>query len=555
MKRESLLTQKKAYRPTEFVKRLTNDSSTTEQAPSAIKFRRSYGANNTNNSTIVNGEASKQFSASVGNLNASFQSNGGTPTRYIGNLTFPSANGVDMMPGPSRDEFYNYLRIDTNPPVEKSPEVQQTTPDPANNQRRSLRVFMQQRQMESVTRSQETIGKSDDEEEEDGKRPAKSPCKSVRNLPIRQPQLKESKTAALALRRRSEGFILSQRPKESDDLLNGTEKTPTTHILAKRSYHRSTYTLMGDEPSQDVSESDPLPSNQNDNVQTMEIEANATAEQCSTPIETDASASNTITNKSIATNTVSKRRMLIKSPLMISEIVRRYRNCVRRGVPVKQFANPRIFRRIPRRTFARPEYHEGAAIVQPNVDVGNNDLNGANEMSMAVVQPVTSRSIDTQTDVPMQPPIIPFSATSITHSTASSDSAVVLNRAAPELVPEPVLPPTLPRVTMTASQSLQWYQEHSIGVDRSKCLNPLQVKHGPVKAILTQSIADNQNECIVVVQESMVSYWFSPAKMVGIFGVARTWLPIGQHERCLGNGELWAFLFSFLVIFDGRCFV
>lgn len=558
MKRESLLVQKKVTRPTEFVKRLTNHSPNAEQIPSAIKFRRSYGVKNTTDQTNGNSNgATKQYSMSLGNFNSSFTSNGGTPNKYIVNASFASANGVDAIPGPSRDEFYNYLRIDTKPPMEKSPEPPVKPEDPSNNQRRSLRVFMQQRQMESITRSQEKITKDD---EKVGKKSAKSPCKSVRNLPITQPLFSDSRTAALANRRRSEGYILSQRPKESDDLLDDDESSPKTHILFKRSYHRSTYTLSGNEPSQEIAKPAPIPLSQNNNVEESKmdvnrIEAIAVDDQRIEDIEPEATSSNTIENKTIATNTFSKRRILITSPLMLSEIMRKYGKCVRRGA-TKQFAyHPRIFRRLQRKPTVRSDFQMDAIVQPPVRSVAQNDLNRANQMSMDLVRPVTSRTIDTQTDMP--PPIIPFSPTSITHSTASSDSAVVINRAAPELIPEPATAPapTIPRVTMTASQSLQWYQENSIGVDRSKCSNPLQVKHGRVRAILTQSIAANQNECIVVVQDSMVSYWFSPAKMVGVFGVERTWLPVAQRERCVYMGEFRGFcsfyenIFPFFSIF------
>lgn len=605
MKRESLA-KNKSPKPTDLIERLANDFSKSDAMPSIIQCRRSYGKA-LNGTALGNGHLSK----SMGVLNT-IAANG------MESMATPPSNGA--APGPSREEFYSYLGIDTNPIPEKlSPEIQAVAPEPSppNNQRRSLRVFMQQRQMDSTNRSPESAG-------DGAKRMKKSPAKSVRNLPCSRPTLGQTTTAALAKRRRSEGFILSQRKRaaaDDDDDDDALElDTSKSQILSRRTYNVSTYNLnrtrdWDDEPAEapatgagedidgslianrladhdytakpssacassasltngpSVNGGQAAADQANANLVVNNF-AKATTHSTTTRAATLSDVSVTDADASDAhivhvpkprprpptprlppmepvKAAVVKRRPVISHPYVMSEVLRRYGSFV----PMRQLGlHPRIIRRLRRKPRQQP------------IDAAA-DLNAPSTSAMpAPTMPapaIERRTIDTQTDVAANGPSpvaldhlysirpapqsaafldanlegshgpITFSPTSITHSTASSDSAVVLNRTTADT--NQATP--MPTITTSASKSLQWYQDHANDVNRAQFANPLQPKHGPVHAILTHSIAANQNDCVIVVQESLVSFWFSPAKVLGIFGITRTWLPIGQIARCTYNGE------------------
>lgn len=603
MKRESL-NKNKSPKPIDLIKSLSNDYNKSEAISSIIQCRRSYGK-------AVDGNAmgTGQFSKSLGVLNTSFESNG------------LEAMPTITTPGPSRDEFYNYLRIDTNPVSEKlSPEsntnAQETSPQ--NNQRRSLRVFMQQRQIDSVNRSPENAAKADGS---GVKRMKKSPAKSVRNLPCSRPTLGQTTTAALAKRRRSEGFILSQRKRNADEDEDDDDdamelNTCKSQILSRHTYNVSSYNLNR------TVDWDDEPIRVTENVTCGEVDrtliSNRLADHDYTAKLSSACGSSTsLTNRTIVNGhqtttdssnanivrnsfarassttahtacsdvsvneidaldakvmhvpkprprpptprlppmepiktTAVRRRMVISHPYMMSETSRRHGNYI----PMRQLAfHPRIIRRVrrkPRMQLAEPisdlnapsTSASTAVIVHgPAVECRTTETQTdapANDPSPVVLDhlysirpaPQTTAFLDTHMEGSHGP--ITFSPTSITHSTASSDSAVVINRTTADNNKPP-----MPCITTTASKSLQWYQDHANEINRAQFVNPLQPKYGAIHAILSHSIAANQNDCVIVVQESLISFWFSPAKVLGIFGITRTWLPIGQIGRCSYNGE------------------
>lgn len=539
MKRASMAKNKSIAKPTELVERLASDATQVEAIPSVIKCRRSYGKL-TNDSKMTNG--SRLDTSTETNLNESRDTNG--VKKFNGNATGLS-NGMDILPATSRDEFYSYLGIDTNPADKLLADATPCTKDanPLNNQRRSLRVFMQQRQMESITKSHDKLSKADADTAMAGKRKSlKSPCKSVKNLRVSRPSFEQQTSGGLGKRRRSEGFALTQHSRKifKPDVMEPI-KPAKSLILSRRTY-KSTHNLTAAATNCDT---------QTTNETSAETVA-PPAEPIPEPIEVAAAVNEPITDRLTepiagpsTTNAnesmieiirdYPKRRILITNPVMLQEIVRRFR----KHPPAKHLPNSlKLFRRFQQR--------RTVAAVNNRSDLNVASTSGSNVRH--ALPSIALRTIETQTDVPnvtvipslaivqqqqfngLHPPNT-FSPTSITLSTASSDSAVVLNRPVNEQ-------PKLPTIRMNASQSLQWYQDHVNDIDRAQCPNPLSPQNGAVLAILTHSIAANHNDCVVVVQESLVSYWFSPAKILGIFGIARTWLPIGQTERNCRNGEL-----------------
>lgn len=460
------------------------------EIPSAIKFRVSYGKDTLNRSNSFK-------TTTTPNLNVSQISDGGCAncskhSRLNDSMTYD----VQHLPAANQEDLYKYLGIDTNPPHEKtSPEPSPNDANQLYNNRRSLRVFIQQRQNE-FTRAANEKSQRDD----------KSPEKACVRSPI-------AKTQNLANGVSPNGYVQAQQTTINGQQWDGqssncaTKSTISSHIKQRRSYEPSP--LDGDSNRQMST----LPSGSTNNSMPKETECDASR---ATVIDSNR-LGDAGTSKQPVARIVPKRKIVLPSPMMLTKMFERYKQCFKQGFAMRQGYARR------KSTYKKRSSNN----LQPNETTTTTQ----EDNSEKAIE--TNGEQNTATDPsplinPCEELINTFSPTSITHSNASTDSAIVVNPNINDM--------TQPTVILSSSDSLQWQQDHANHIDKSQFQNPLDAKHGAVLAILTHSVSPNNDDIVVVIQQSLISYWYSTSKVLGMFGIARSWMKIGDIVR-LDEGE------------------
>lgn len=485
---------------------------------SAIKFRVSYGKEGLNRSesfkipttphntkTLMIGCANcGKHSQSIEKMNESVSTN--------------SSLEMHLMGGNKREEFYKYLGIDTKPIQEKSPPIPSPTESNAlYNHRRSLRVFIQQKQNE-FSRSNEKMSKSPSDQ--DGSN-VKSPNAKLNGESILRAVTENGRMCL------SDDEMLSQ--------INGTMKSSTmisSHIKQRHSYeptsamdlNRSNAIVKvfsgltnNNDASNAFQETDDIRCNVPANARRSTIGHALTSNRCG---ETSG-----MTNNSDQTRprVLPKRKIVLPSPMMLTEMFKRYQQCFKKGFAMRKQQRQNAAKKLRK----RPS-NTNLPTDSQTIDASNSNAIAQQNGTMA--QSSSMLSCDDLVNT--------FSPTSITHSNASSDSAIAVNSNVNDLCQ--------PKITLTSSGSLQWNQDLVSHIDKSQFRNPLDPKHGAVLAILTHTVSPSTDDVIVVIQQSQISYWYSTAKILNMFGIARSWIRVADIVR-LNNGNDLFIIFGFKI--------
>lgn len=382
------------------------------QSPSAIRYRISYGK-----------ESSPSHGGCVNCVH---------PDPAATTIERPALATNQVGTG-NQEEFYKYLGIDTNPSQEK-PASETSPTDATLYNRRSLRVFIQQRQYE-FSKSAEKAKQST------------SPDQRLNSSKMSGDQSTEKK--------RENGKIIPRLVESPPN------STISSHIKQRRSYEPSTSTNQATEAN----------TRQNADV----------SSRLKTPNET----------------TKIVRRRLLPGPTMITQILKRYKQCLKQDY-------------LSRRQAGRNNAARKRKLERANADIAKAvQVNGEEQTNGATASNYTEDLKNA------------FSPTSITHSNASTDSAIVMHPKANEK----------PVVTVSSVGSLQWQQEQANHVNKAQFRNPLSAKKGAVLAVLTHSSSPSDDDVVVVVQESQISYWYSTSKVLSMFGIPRAWHCIGEIPR------------------------
>lgn len=455
-----------------------------DEIPSTIKFRINYNKNTANCSNFkIPTTPNTSRTMDIGCANCNHTRNA---DKLNGSVSTTSSSELPIMANNNREEFYKYLRIDTNPTQEKtSPEPSPT--DTLYNHRRSLRVFIQQRQYEFTKTTTDKITKDDQSPD----KPNSQSSYGNGNSPNADAKHDDGTKATNSQNKSPENGKLVKRDEQS----NGNAKqlnTISSNIKQRRSY----------EPSPTESNE---PNVQNSSSKSLKETENIECDDRKNAIEGTSNGEGSGTAAISRIVRMPKRKIILPSPMMLTEMFKRYKQCFRQGFAVRQH--------LRQQSTKRPKKRLGNVLKAPDqVPNGHAEPAFRNDaMHLDDTQPTSEDLINT------------FSPTSITHSNASTDSAIVVNSHINELCQ--------PKITLTSSNSLQWHQEQINHIDKSQFRNPLDPKHGAVHAILTHSTSPNSDDVIVVVQKSQISYWYSTSKTLSMFGIARSWIKIGDIQR------------------------
>lgn len=446
------------------------------EIPSAIKIRVSYNKNTSiqsNDSFKIPTTPNTSFKVTneVSCANCSKHSRSQLMTSML------STTSSTEIPADNQEEFYKYLGIDTNPSVQEKVSPEPSPTDALYNNRRSLRVFIQQRQNE-FSRSIANDKVTKDENSPRQKSPF-APQKSPQN--VHNHSLENGKV-----------FTKSPSIMNGTPVLNGgTLKPISSHIKQRHTYDASS---DGDVQKQHTPDNS---FNETENMMEISDNSNRFGESSG--------------NQPIVTKTkrVTKRKVLLPSPMMLTEMFKRYRQCFKQGFVMRQ----QLRQQAGKRAKKKPSNN-----VQPIKETTSTPAENSTIENTAQLN-----GVQNNTDL-----FNTFSPTSITHSNASTDSAIVVNPNVNHLdfSINNIFPPT---ITVNSSYSVQCQQDE---FDKTTFPNPLDMKNnGAVHAILTHSVSPNDNDVVVVVQESQISFWYSTSKALSMFGTARSWTLIGEIPR------------------------
>lgn len=567
---------------------------TNPEIPSAIKLRVNY--NKDLNTSALSMKSSENFKAPTTPLMTNAK-----------DASFCSGCQTDLSIGnvkSSREEFYSYLGIDTNPVPEtqKSPESSHADTSLSSAQRRSLRVFIQQKQIESITKSNERLNRSLGDLTSNSKSVvANSFSAQMSSSFLKNPKCDEPNqpTAHKTVRRLSNEFnamLDNNKIRKLSTAQNGfrdfslnmswpwnipkfnansiapplrsVEKISNNQkslIMQRRSYeprasHDAAYNKQNvynckvlsspQSPESKINERRPtMMFNGRTINQTQETDTNRNSQMRSMATY-DVKQSSTLcpVKKETAkrrTKVIKRRIIRMPNALTLAEMFKRYRQCLRQEKSQK--TQRPLGKRMKKRKALRPIVN-----VQSIAETKQTIKSNGNEASKVVYrttecEPSTSTTVSQQLNKvendlnviasttnkrdekcsifppPCEEPTNAFSPNSITHSNASTDSAIVLHN-----LNEPARPVN---VAVTTLKSLQWRQDQTKSINKSEFVSPLSSRNGQVLAILTHTLSPDHNETIVVIQELMVSFWCSPSKVLRMFGEPQSWQMIGQIGR------------------------
>lgn len=515
-------------------KAINNDESTNqlpESIPSAIKFRVSYAKSS---KSTYRGNDFQMPSSSQNDMKPDDGSkllNGNECSTCSSNHKLNGATAsIDkklLGTNNSKEEFYKYLGIDTNPTPDKS-DHNYAESNALNYQRRSLRVFIQQKQYESISKSNEKLSKCDIETEPlatGNKIVTKSSPKSIKSA-TEIKGTNELPSNLKELHRNDETTENLKLNTSISMITNEMDVSTSSHILHRRSYEpltslnstkSSTYNSKVLNDTLNASST-----NCNENETDMECDNNKPSTSMSNRLNETALSTSDQMNPRVVR--ITKRKLLLPSSLMFNEMFKRYKQCLRQDLVLRNhFQRQKVAKRTIKRS---SETEENRTIVDDD-----NKANG--DLKIQTIEQNHTKTVDNNQINAADEHMNAFSPTSITHSNASTDSAIVVNSNSNEL--------NQSLVTVNMAKSIQWHQDQINGIDRIQFRNPIDPNHGAILSILTHSTTPNQNDIVVVVQESLISYWYSTSKVLSMFGIARSWLPVGQIQRFNRNGE-WSFV-------------
>lgn len=556
----------------------------------------------------------------------------------------------------TREEFYKYLGIDTNPCHEKlSPGSSTGDTNSSSQMRRSLRVKIQQNIVNKLAKTQneievkiksEPIEKNDIEETPTSSNATCSPplqssdesktSRTTLTLPSHQtlkrtasPNNREesSKLLKISYMKDDGGKKMTTEPivYKSICLMNQTvdltktiksnEKAAasTSHVFERRSYEilshaeneslsstktTSAYTVKVLASAKDQRQSlDKLPQ-----VGTKETESTASSvkkepiddSECEEKLpkfqpSTRAEPMVVVDTpeKSNCKSTEAKRRHLIRKAINFTEMFKRYKRCLRQGIALKTQLQQTIRRRPPRRqsakvvekrtnsstenepeTMSRPsiESDAAAAVAADRKIERRNDDTDDEPNAMYKLQNVIEIRDDLPADVIATIIGLPststkqlttvattsyedftFSPTSISHSNASTDSAIVVSNAGNDCVSSvPMLVNVVDQKSAAnipeSINSRKYHIEQIASSAKPTMKNPLNLMNGCVQAISINPMTAYMH-CVVVVQEMTVSFWRMSSNVLSIFGVSPAWELIGEIKR-LRNGKYSIHMFD-----------
>lgn len=496
--------EKKAavVQPVKLVKPLVNKSiieTWPSEGPSAIKFRISYRKDTSNPSGCITAPSTSngiRLNESVGCANCSKHS------RLIESV---SSTEMPVIVNNKQEEFYKYLGIDTNPPQEKtSPELSPTDANTLYNQRRSLRVFIQQRQNEFTTKTYEKVSKDDKSPDRRLKSLSSKMGNSNEDLKMSQSPSKEMRTDASAITPQKNGMT-----DKSSSLIS-------SHIKQRHSYEPTS------PPDIDPSKTNVLTNGVNRTSQNLlkETENQRDAATAACAVAGQSNSNRAVGEGSSSTGVVRprrihKRRLLLPSPMMLTEVYRRwYKQCCKQGFVMRQHLRQQAIAK-------RAKNRQLSSLTPQDTSTQRQALDTGLPIENVVRNSVANGHLAISNCEEL---MNTFSPTSITHSNASTDSAIVINNLNINEAIQPI-------ITCNATNSLQWQHDIRNQIDKSQFRNPLEPKHGAVLAILTHSTSPEDNDIVIVVQESQITYWYSTSKILGMFGVNRSWTRVAGIAR------------------------
>lgn len=495
--------EKKAavVQPVKLVKPLVNKSiieTWPSEGPSAIKFRISYRKDTSNPAGCITAPSTSngiRLNESVGCANCSKHS------RLIESV---SSTEMPVIVNNKQEEFYKYLGIDTNPPQEKtSPELSPTDANTLYNQRRSLRVFIQQRQNEFTTKTHEKVSKDD-----------KSPDRRLKSLPSKMgdsnEDLKMSQSSSKEMRTDASAIT-----PQKNGMTDKSSSLISSHIKQRHSYEPTS------PPDIDSSKTNVLTNGVNKTSQNLLKETENQRDAATAAAAASQSNSNRAAGEGsssagvVRPRRIHKRRLLLPSPMILTEVYKRwYKQCCKQGFVMRQHLRQQAIAK-------RAKNRQLSSLTPQDTSTQRQALDTGLPIENVVRNSVANGHLAISNCEEL---MNTFSPTSITHSNASTDSAIVINNLNINDAIQPI-------ITCNATNSLQWQHDIRNQIDKSQFRNPLEPKHGAVLAILTHSTSPEDNDIVVVVQESQITYWYSTSKILGMFGVNRSWTRVAGIAR------------------------
>lgn len=498
------------------------------EIPSAIKFRVSYNKNPSPtkvnhqftcvDNTTLNGSRYHMIDTSP---NRSGCFNCSTTSQFNSSMSMASPHGMRAISANNREEFYSYLGIDTNPASQEK-----TSPEPStsagNQQRRSLRVFIQQNQIKSIN------NKSNED---------------LRKMPN---ETKSKKSHSISPNNRSHHQVLGIQTvrQNSSETLNMISCTTTSHIQQRRSYEA-------------VSPPKACPSKFNGNMamsishgnkafnyglnetepHRMRCDAKDNPLSKSTPNLANMDENNEQTSAEPRPVRIIRRRAsLLPSPRQLDQILKRYKKCFRQGYAItKQFT-----KKVRKTTIGDKQTTSKATEAGCSVDIVDFT---PKDCDVNVVKNHSTNKHDNEQENENANCLI-SSTESVTNNRNSSVANVPHTNGLVDDDNDNVsvhmngVQRVEPLITIDANRSLEWQRDQANQIQKSQIQNPLNMKNGKVLAILTHSKAANQDDILVVIQENLVSYWQRASRVLGMFGATQTWKPIGEITRVSRRGKI-----------------
>lgn len=497
------------------------------EIPSAIKFRVSYNKNPSPTKvnqqfacadhTTLNGSRYHMIDTSP---NRSGCFNCTTTSQFNSSMSMASPHGMRAISANNREEFYSYLGIDTNPspPEKTSPEPSTST---GNQQRRSLRVFIQQNQVKSINN------------------------KSNEDLYKMPNETKSKKSNSISPNNRSHHLALGIQTvrQNGSQALNMISGNITSHIQQRRSYEAVSPTKAG--PSKFNGN---MAGSNGDGNRTLNYGLNKTEQhrmRCdakenplskSTPnlANMDGNSEQTPSEQR-PVRIIRRRASLLPSPMQLDQILKRYKKCLRQGYAITK----QLTKKVRKNPVADKPSTSKATEAGCSVEILNYspklfdcDVNAVNNHStnkhaneqenesanclISSTECVTNNINSLASDAPH------------TNGLVDGDNVSVHMNGVQHVAP---------LITIDANRSLEWQRDQANQIQKSQMQNPLNMKNGKVLAILTHSRAPNQDDILVVIQENLVSYWQRASRVLGMFGATQNWKSIGEITRVSRRGE------------------
>lgn len=240
-----------------------------------------------------------------------------------------------------------------------------------------------------------------------------------------------------------------------------------------------------------------------------------------------------------------KRKLIIRKAITLTEMFNRYKRCLRQGIAIKSQLNQQI-QRGPRKRPTNARKYLNRSLNEQQPIISNDSLNTVTDNKQESLDKTDSQatlhlpSTSNQGCIAALPHYedIAFSPTSITHSNASTDSAIVVSTGNERI--------SMATNILNTVEITPKYPGLKQSLNHLKVNNPLNPQNGCVHAILTHCIKPD-NQIVIVVQESALSFWRMTPNLLGIFGVAPAWEPIGTIKRITNGKKFFSFLFLLLI--------